>query len=154
MKVRLNFDFYIFFHDFKKGVTICFHYLCMSIFKLIKSFFHYLNYYVFFVPYLILQHKTMRLNYMFIFFWLGKKGVTNPDWKFKIFNVKEDNNQQTSQIWLVFNGIHLGFIALPHNFFLASGNLYTLMPCSEWLLPPSTQQLPMILEFENYVSHK
>ena len=113
MKVRLNFDFYIFFHDFKKGVTICFHYLCMFIFKLIKSFFHYLNYYVFFVPYLILQHKTMRLNYMFIFFWLGKKGVTNPDWKFKIFNVKEDNNQQTSQIWLVFNGIHPGFIALP-----------------------------------------
>ena len=73
---------------------------------------------------------------------------------FKIFKVKEDNNQQTSQIWLVFNGIHPGFIALPRNVFLASGNLYTLMPCSEMILQPSTQQLPMILEFENYVSHK
>ena len=125
MKVRLNFDFYIFFSWLqKRGHDLFFNYLCMFIFKLIKSFFHYLNYHVFFVPYLILQHKTMRLNYMFIFFWLGKKGVTNPDWKFKIFKVKEDNNQQTSQIWLVFNGIHPGFIALPHNVFLASDAMF------------------------------
>ena len=153
MKVRLNFDFYIFFSWLqKRGHDLFFNYLCMFIFKLIKSFFHYLNYHVFFVPYLILQHKTMRLNYMFIFFWLGKKGVTNPDWKFKIFNVKEDNNQQTSQIWLVFNGIHPGFIALLPQCLFSFWK--SLMPCSEWLLPPSTQQLPMILEFENYVSHR
>ena len=45
---------------------------------------------------------------------------------FKIFKVKEDNNQQTSQIWLVFNGIHPGFIALPHNVFLASDAMFRM----------------------------
>ena len=81
MKVRLNFDFYIFFHDFKKGVTICFHYLCMSIFKLIKSFFHYLNYYVFFCLMLfdiVTQNNEVEPD-VYIFLTRNKKGVTNPD---------------------------------------------------------------------------
>ena len=63
-------------------------------------------------------------------------------------NCIKENNHETLQILLFIPGIYSGFTRLPHTILLASGNFQTWMPCSDLFLQPSTEQTPIISEFE------